>query len=50
MYDLHSSPNRIIKSRRIRWVRHVARMGEIRNAYTIFTRKPEEKKETTQKI
>ena len=28
--DLHSSPNivRVIKSRRIRWVEHMARMGE----------------------
>jgi hypothetical protein len=26
---------RIIKSRRMRWIRHVARMGEKRNAYRI---------------
>jgi hypothetical protein len=32
--DLYSSPNiiRIIKSRRMRWAGHVARMGEKRNA------------------
>ena len=30
--DLYSSPNivRVIKSRRMRWARHVARMGEER--------------------
>jgi hypothetical protein len=33
--DLYSSSSiiRIIKSRRMRWVCHVARMGEKRNAY-----------------
>jgi hypothetical protein len=33
--DLHSSPSiiRIIKSRRMRWVGIVVRMGEKRNAY-----------------
>jgi hypothetical protein len=32
--DLYSSPSiiRIIKSRRMRWAEHVARMGEKRNA------------------
>jgi hypothetical protein len=31
-YDLYSSPNivRVIKSRRMRWAGHVARMGEER--------------------
>ena len=35
--DLYSSPNfvRVIKSRRMRWVGHVARMGE-REAYAGF--------------
>jgi hypothetical protein len=30
LYALYSSPNiiRVIKSRRLRWARHVARMGE----------------------
>jgi hypothetical protein len=34
---LYSSPSiiRIIKSRRMIWVRHVVRMGEKRNAYDI---------------
>jgi hypothetical protein len=33
-YNLYSSPSviRMIKSRRMRWARHVARMGEKRNA------------------
>jgi hypothetical protein len=35
--DLHSSPSviRIIKSR-MRWVRHVARMGEKKNTYRLL--------------
>jgi hypothetical protein len=35
--DLYSSPSiiRIIKSRRMRWAGHVARMGEKRNVYRI---------------
>ena len=33
--DLYTSPNivRVIKSRRMRWVGHVARMGEEREVY-----------------
>jgi hypothetical protein len=40
---LYSSPNiiRIIKTRRVRWARHVARMGEKRNAYRFLVGKPE---------
>jgi hypothetical protein len=36
--DLYSSPSiiRLIKSRRIRWAGHVARMGEKRNAYRLL--------------
>jgi hypothetical protein len=36
--DLYSSPNIIpvIKSRRMRWAEHVARMGEKRGAYRIL--------------
>jgi hypothetical protein len=33
---------RIIKSRRMRWTGHVARMGKKRNAYRILMGKPEE--------
>jgi hypothetical protein len=41
--DLYSSPNifRVIKSRRMRWAGHVARMGEKRGAYRIFMGRPE---------
>jgi hypothetical protein len=41
--DLYSSPSiiRIIKSRRMRWVGHVARMGENRNVYRLLVGKPE---------
>jgi hypothetical protein len=44
--DLYSSPSiiRIIKSRRMRWSGHVARMGEKRNAYRLLVGKPEEKR------
>jgi hypothetical protein len=43
---LYLSPNiiRIIKSRRMRWAGHVARMGEKRNAYRILVGKPEGKR------
>jgi hypothetical protein len=36
----------MIKSRRMRWAGHVARMGEKRNAYGIFVGKPEGKRTT----
>ena len=44
--DLYSSPSnfRVIKSRRMRWVRHVARMGERRGVYRILMEKPEGKR------
>jgi hypothetical protein len=43
LHDLYSSPYiiRIIKSRRMRWAGHVARMGEKRNAYRLLVGKPE---------
>jgi hypothetical protein len=41
--NLYSSTNRTITSRRMRWARHVTRMGEKRNAYRILVGKPEGK-------
>jgi hypothetical protein len=43
LHDFYSSPSiiRIIKSRRMRWAGHVARMGEKRNAYRLLVVKPE---------
>jgi hypothetical protein len=39
--NLYSSPNiiiiRVIKSRRMRWKSHVARMGEMRNTFKILS-------------
>jgi hypothetical protein len=45
-YNLYSSPSiiGIIKSRRMRWVGHVARMGEKRNVYRLLVGKPEGKR------
>jgi hypothetical protein len=44
--DLYSSPSiiRIIKSRRMRWAGHVARMGEKSNVYRLLVGKPEGKR------
>jgi hypothetical protein len=44
LHNLYSSPSiiRMIKSRRMRWAGHVARMGEKRNAYRILVGKPED--------
>jgi hypothetical protein len=43
LHNLYSSPSiiRIMKSRRMRWAGHVARMGEKRNACRILVGKPE---------
>jgi hypothetical protein len=43
---LYSSPNivRAIKSRRMRWAGHVARMGESRGAYRVLVGKLERKR------
>jgi hypothetical protein len=43
LYALYSSPNiiRVIKSRRLRWAGHVARMGEMGSAYRVLVGKPE---------
>jgi hypothetical protein len=44
--DSFSSTNivRVIKSRRMRWVEHVARMGERRGVYRVLVGNPEEKR------
>jgi len=44
--DLYSSPNivRVIKSRRMKWDGHVARMGEERGVYMVLVGKPEGKR------
>jgi hypothetical protein len=44
--DLYSSPSiiRIIKSKRMRWVGHVVRMGEKRNAYRLLVGKQDGKR------
>jgi len=44
--DLYCSPNilRVIKSRRMRWAGHVARMGEERGLYRVLVGKPEGKR------
>ena len=44
--DLYSSPNivRVIKSRRMRWAGHVARMGEERGVYRVVVGRPEGKR------
>jgi hypothetical protein len=46
LHNLYYSQSiiRIIKSRRMMWARHVARMGEMRNAYRILVGKPEGKR------
>jgi hypothetical protein len=46
LHNLYSSPNiiRMMKSRGMRWGRHVVRMGEKRNAYKILMGKPEGKR------
>jgi len=43
--DLYCSPNivRVIKSRRMSWAGHVARMGERRGAYRVLVENPEGK-------
>ncbi|KAJ4435638.1 hypothetical protein ANN_18254 [Periplaneta americana] len=45
LHALYSSPDIImnIKSRRLRWAGHVARMGESRNAYRVLVGRPEGK-------
>jgi hypothetical protein len=46
LHSLYSSPNivRTIKSRRMRWVGHVARMEEGRGVYRVLVGRPEGKR------
>jgi hypothetical protein len=46
LHNLYSSPDiiRQVKSRRMRWARHVARMGEERKVYKVLVEKPEGKR------
>jgi hypothetical protein len=46
LHNLYSSPNiiRQVKSRRMRWAGHVARMGEERKVYKVSVGKPEGKR------
>jgi hypothetical protein len=46
LHDLYSSPSiiKIMKSRRMRGVGHVARMGEKRNVHRLLVEKPERKR------
>jgi hypothetical protein len=45
-HGLYSSPNifRVIKSKRIRWAGHMARMGEGRGIYRVLVWRPEGKR------
>jgi hypothetical protein len=47
LHNLSVSQNiiKVINSRRMIWEEHVARMGEIRNAYNILVGKPEGKRQ-----
>jgi hypothetical protein len=46
LQNLYFSPNivRVIKSRRLRWAGHVARIGEGRGVYRVLVGKPERKR------
>jgi hypothetical protein len=46
LHNLYSSPNivRVIKSGRMRWAGHVARMGEGRGVYRVLVGRPESKR------
>jgi hypothetical protein len=46
LHSLYSSPNivRVIKSRKMRWTGHVARMGEGRGVYRVLVGRPEGKR------
>jgi len=46
LHNLYAASNiiKVIKSRIMRWVGHVARIGQMRNAYSILVGKPEGKR------
>jgi hypothetical protein len=46
LHNLYSSPDiiKLVKSRRMRWAGHVARMGEGRKVYRVLVGKPEGKR------
>jgi hypothetical protein len=46
LHNFYSSPSKIrmIKSKRMKWEKHVVRMGKKRNAYRILVGKPERKR------
>jgi hypothetical protein len=46
LHNLYSSPDTIrqVKSRRIRWAEHVARMGKERKVYKVLVGKPKGKR------
>jgi hypothetical protein len=46
LHSLYSSPNivRVIKSKRMRWAGHVARVGEGRGVYRVLVGRPEGKR------
>jgi hypothetical protein len=46
LHNMYASPDiiSVIKSRRMRWAGHVARMGEMRKEYKILDGKPEGKR------
>jgi hypothetical protein len=46
LHSLYSSPNivKVIKSRRMRWAGHMARMGEGRNVYRVLVGRPQGKR------
>jgi hypothetical protein len=45
-FDLYTSPNiiQVMKSRRVRWVGHVAHLGDRRGAYRVLVGRPEGKR------
>jgi hypothetical protein len=49
LHNLYSSPSiiRMVKSRKMTWSGHVARMGQKRNAYRMLMGKPERITTTT---